>query len=1117
MKTNYSLLKSLNLNDSSSRFILTLFIILFFNLPHGGFLYAQQSLSLCHTEMRDPNPSKLDQDQKNLIDIPYTVKVYLHIINKTDGTGGQSEDVIPIIQDKLKDAFSSHDILFQYTCSINYINKDEHYAASVSSLQGGADAIDALDLEYGHDDGIDIFLGPNNTVMGDVGGLAIPGGTSLRVQGTYTDLYGEIHTIAETHVVSHEVGHILSLDHTHINTEDGPNSSLAELVSGANASTHGDMIADTPADPNIAFGLRFWDNQNYVLLDENCNWIIHDVIADAETIPYEPDVTNFMSYSLPSCISSFSDDQVLQMKDNLYNDAVIRACVVSTVGITDTKIEEDQYMVWTTADTDINGDIFVEGDLIIENGATLNIQDGVTVRFSGTSNVYVHPNGVLRLYGILTSNEDCGQWQGIDVWGSEYGVSQDPVNVVEFEQGRLYIYGTGAIENAIIAAELYGPDPNHSGGQIYCNGATFRDNAKAIVFKSFTGWAQDEQPKYYRSTIRNSSFITTENYNLTEKFEGFIEMQGILGINIKGCSFVNNHFYTGANSIDDYGYGIKATGSYFNVMTQCNDVLPSGETCYNYTPCSFEGLGYGIDVADVIPSYPATIKQTLFKDCYIGIKNSTSESTTMLFNTFNMGNVPDLNVDTNDEGGHQTDQIGILLEQNTSGFTLTGNHFIKESGGNLAEGGGFVIGTLSDNTGEFNNEIKNNEYTGVSIGNMAEERNKFLLFLCNRHENNSTADMYIPDDSSSDENVHYNQRGTNGLGEHIAAGNKFYNSTSSFKNQGTQDYLVYFHDPGSPEEIPVNLEEVSINVANPNACEIEHCEPPCKTVFEIDILKENYTAYKDIYDVNKAELGQLIDRGAGQTEIEAKKSDVDKNKRLLDATTQMIVMHLQLDTIGFDNQELETWLLNKNAYGVDMKLALEKKLTDQHTEANTILNNMSSRYELNASQLADIGAITEVLDLLEDQNIYDLKPETVVALEPFAYSQIGTSSAIARNILTNYGYHFQPRYHIDIDSKGEKALKIIQEDGKPNQMVVVSPNPSTGIFRFVFKPDQLPDSNTLLRILDANGGLISSHMIEKGALEFTWTANRHTQSGIYYYQVISDENILASGKLLIQK
>lgn len=88
---------------------------------------------------------------------------------------------------------------------------------------------------------------------------------------------------------AHEVGHYMGLLHTH-----GGNAN--ELVDGSNCATDGDLICDTPADPN----LQGW-------VDTAC--VYQGNAVDANNQPYVPDTRNIMSYSDRYCRRHFSPMQ----------------------------------------------------------------------------------------------------------------------------------------------------------------------------------------------------------------------------------------------------------------------------------------------------------------------------------------------------------------------------------------------------------------------------------------------------------------------------------------------------------------------------------------------------------------------------------------------------------------------------------------------------------------------------------------------------------------------------------------------------------------------------------------------------------------------------------------
>lgn len=90
--------------------------------------------------------------------------------------------------------------------------------------------------------------------------------------------------------LAHELGHFFGLLHTH-ETFRG-----RELVNGSNCETAGDLLCDTPADPNLgATGLN------------GCTYEANFVDANGDR--YNPDPANIMSYSADRCQLRFSPDQ----------------------------------------------------------------------------------------------------------------------------------------------------------------------------------------------------------------------------------------------------------------------------------------------------------------------------------------------------------------------------------------------------------------------------------------------------------------------------------------------------------------------------------------------------------------------------------------------------------------------------------------------------------------------------------------------------------------------------------------------------------------------------------------------------------------------------------------
>jgi PKD repeat protein len=102
--------------------------------------------------------------------------------------------------------------------------------------------------------------------------------------------------------LTHEFGHHLNLIHTH-----GPqNGSLTdELVNGTNCSVAGDLLCDTPADPELG-----GNNVNNV----NCLYSVAGTPpTDAQGNLFDPDTSNIMSYAPQACTNTLSDEQYARM------------------------------------------------------------------------------------------------------------------------------------------------------------------------------------------------------------------------------------------------------------------------------------------------------------------------------------------------------------------------------------------------------------------------------------------------------------------------------------------------------------------------------------------------------------------------------------------------------------------------------------------------------------------------------------------------------------------------------------------------------------------------------------------------------------------------------------
>ena len=99
-------------------------------------------------------------------------------------------------------------------------------------------------------------------------------------------------------ILSHELGHVMGLPHTHGYTNSG---TTTELVDGSNCATDGDRFCDTPADPNL-------------LGKVSGGCVYTGTARDANGMAYQPLTDNVMSYSNSQCADSLTPMQLARVR-----------------------------------------------------------------------------------------------------------------------------------------------------------------------------------------------------------------------------------------------------------------------------------------------------------------------------------------------------------------------------------------------------------------------------------------------------------------------------------------------------------------------------------------------------------------------------------------------------------------------------------------------------------------------------------------------------------------------------------------------------------------------------------------------------------------------------------
>ncbi len=322
--------------------IATLVCLLFFSPELFG-----QVQSFCQTPANYPNPITNVKKSKRSGDEVLTIRIFVHIIRKTDGTGGQSDEDVNEALNLLLGDFEPHGITF-CLAGIEEVNNSTHYYSSnFTNLIAINPHDDALDLYLLDDDDANYVGGRANGIPGNA---LVLGGNLFS-----TDL-------VRSHVLSHETGHCLGLYHTHHGTfnEGCPETGCcAELVDGSNCSTCGDYVCDTPADPHIQF----------TNVDVDCNWTGSG--TDANGDDYEPDTRNIMAYVEPRCMEYFSTEQGERMVTTIENSQILQNITIEeTIVLNSETINSGETRIYNAHNT------IETSNFTVNSGANVSLNAG---------------------------------------------------------------------------------------------------------------------------------------------------------------------------------------------------------------------------------------------------------------------------------------------------------------------------------------------------------------------------------------------------------------------------------------------------------------------------------------------------------------------------------------------------------------------------------------------------------------------------------------------------------------------------------------------------------------------------------------------------------------------
>ncbi len=1018
---------------------------------------------------------------------PFFVRVYPHIIRKTDMTGGIDPDNIERLFSELNEYFTAQNIYLIRMCDADpFIDNDDYYANI-------ADYECELYLNYNNDDGIDIYFGDDNSPTEYYGKSEDIPGSACIVMGYFLDSHGVSSGLVgeSSYFIAHEIGHCFGLLHTHAGYSAGwePLCYSTQHAAGIpetvlNCEDAGDFCCDTPADYDNATGIGFGTNPLVCTKDLT-------IEASGLYLEFHGDAHNIMGYTHPHCAQYFSDCQGKRMRCSISEDHDGQHLYTfSTIVV-------DDDVTWSKTNypysIPFDHDFVITESLVIESGTTLTIPEGMTVKFGPSASLIIEPSATLLLYGTLTSAGCNLTWQGVKVYGD---ANNNQRYFAGYHQGFLKGFNGSIIENASTAVELWGPDEEDTGGIIVCNGTTFRNNKIGVFFLPYENIVSG-QPSPYVASFSMCDFTIDDDYLFTS-FDQHMLLAGVDGIRVAGCDFENVNQKIVPYNQYGFGYGLVAVNSGFKVGAASATASTSGPCL---TGCSilrgtrFSGLGTGIWTGSFGENRFFSVYQSLFEDCYAGIEVDGVSGGVMLFNRFNMGTVPDPSI-------LNGDQIGIKLNQEISAFTIEQDSFIS-SNTNTNN----TIGISAENLGDANNVIRNNYFNGMTLANEAFGKNagegnqKYngLKYLCNENISTVDKDFYVKNSEAYLINsIHPLQAYFTESSIVLAAGNIF-SSTGNvtdgdFANYGSIiDEYHHYENDGVLDATSGILEDVD---APENICSNNFCAPPCLESIDISNLKGDFYNYNSAYN-GSISLDSFFNAG--------------KYKEFMGSCTKQIIQHMLVDTVSFSRDSLRAWYSNMSSLSGDILLAKDFASSGEFTSAVNVLDSLSSRFSLNNQEVDDIANIRVIFDMLEREPPTQIPQSSLDTLIGFAEFS-GHSASLARGILAMHGYRFETNYELPegIDAFKAKPTNV----HKQYEGVSLYPNPNNGEIININISDFDNSDKVEFYLYTAVGvKLLNSQLTRKN----TKLLLQNGYTGICVYQIVRNGELLESGKLIFME
>jgi hypothetical protein len=238
-----------------------------------------------------------------------------------------------------------------------------------------------------------------------------------------------------------------------------------------------------------------------------------------------------------------------------------------------------------------------------------------------------------------------------------------------------------------------------------------------------------------------------------------------------------------------------------------------------------------------------------------------------------------------------------------------------------------------------------------------------------------------------------------------------------------------------------------------------------------------------------------------------------------------IIKAALMDTTATDHQRIQTWMTNMETFYSDIMAINDNMATLNYQTAESILNAMPSKYNLEDEYAIEYQWFVDLFGLFKqfhnsNKTIYELNSSELLQVKDIADNGLGCAKVYARNICRLYGYVYEPEY-VEYDDAPAQNKSMIQNKLESDQSVNKEDNiecyPNPAKEWVIFKWETISSENSIIITIANTLSSIITTINTDGTIGEKILDTNEWPIGIYYYKAEKNGQVVKTGKFVITR